>query len=191
MALNLPLPMREEIVRATAPLREAAPELAWIDAPRLHLTLKFLGEQPDGADGAVMEVLAEVAARHRPFVLDLNGIGAFPNFRRARVVWLGVAPEPRLELLQHDVERFCERIGHAVEGRPFRPHLTLARVRKPLPEETLRALARAARSVSHHTEVDVSSIDLMRSTLDRRGARYELVRALTLGTGTTSMQRES
>ena len=191
MALNLPLSVREAIVRATEPLRAAAPALAWVDAPRLHLTVKFLGEQPASMVSGLTDVLADVAARHRPFTLDLKGVGAFPNFRRARVVWLGVDADPRLELLQHDVESYCERIGHAVEGRPFRPHLTLARVRRPLPESTLRSLARAARSVSYHTEVDVSSIDLMRSRLEPQGARYELVRALTLGASTTSLERES
>ena len=65
----------------------------------------------------------------------LQGIGAFPNFRRARVVWIGVEQEPRLELLHHDLELACEQEGFEVEGRPFRPHITLARVRVPLPIE--------------------------------------------------------
>ena len=92
--------------------------------------------------------------------MTLGGIGAFPNFRRARVVWMGVAQDPRLELLHHDIEVACEAFGFEVEGRPFRPHLTLARVKQPLPEERVRALARAAKRIEYHTEFIVHSIDL-------------------------------
>jgi len=179
--VNLPPSTRSAITQAAEPLRAAAPGLAWIDEARLHLTVKFLGEQPPSAVPALVEGLNRVASRHRSFALDLKGIGAFPNFRRARVVWMGVELEPRLELVHHDVESHCERLGHEVEGRPFRPHLTLARVKGRADESTLRALARAARAVSFETEVHVTTIDLMRSTLDARGARYDLVHPATLG----------
>src|SRR5947208_2453889 len=111
--------MRRSVVDATEPLRLCAPELAWIREPLLHLTLKFLGEQPDERLGEIKDALASVAGRHRELVMALGGIGAFPNFRRARVVWIGVAQDPRLELLHHDVEVSCESIGFEVEGRPF------------------------------------------------------------------------
>lgn len=180
VALNLDPAVREAIAAAVAPLREAAPGLAWVAADRLHLTLKFLGERADEAVPELRGTLEDLARRHRPFGLDLKGVGAFPNFRRARVVWLGVDAEPRLELLQHDVEERLAAIGYELEGRPFRPHLTLARVRRPEHESVMRELARAARAVGFHTEVDVTSVDLMRSTLGASGSRYDLLHAAPL-----------
>ena len=104
--------------------------------------------------------------------MQLGGIGAFPNFRRARVVWIGVGQDPRLELLHHDVEVACEKIGFELEGRPFRPHLTLARVKQPMDVECARALSRQAKRTDYQTDFIVRSLDLMRSDLSADGPVY-------------------
>ena len=145
LAINFPQAARREIADATAPLRECAPELGWTTEDRLHLTLKFLGEQAESRVEAFAATLAGTVVQHRELNMTVGGIGAFPNFRRARVVWLGVGQDPRLELLHHDVEVECEKLGFEVEGRPFRPHLTLARVRQPLAAERARVLSREAK----------------------------------------------
>ena len=119
LAINVPPEVRLEVVAATAALRECAPELAWVRDPHLHLTLKFLGDvSPERLD-AVIAATAAAAGRHRELLMNLGGIGAFPNFRKARIVWMGVADDPRLELLHHDIEMACEPLGFEVEGRPF------------------------------------------------------------------------
>ena len=180
LAINLPPEVRRDILDATATLRETAPEVSWLDEPRLHLTLKFFGEQPPERLDTIASAATAVAAQHRALVMSLGGIGAFPNFRRARVVWMGVEHDPRLELLHHDVEVAYEALGFEVEGRPFRPHLTLARLKHPLPEERLRKLSRAARQVDFSTECDVQSIDLMESELLAAGAAYRRLVAAPL-----------
>lgn len=180
LAINLPPEVRREIVAATAPLREGVPELAWIREPQLHLTLKFLDEQPEDRLEAIQMALAAVASRHREPLLALGGIGAFPNFRRARVVWMGVTPEPRLELLHHDIETTFASLGFELDGRPFRPHLSLARVRNALPEDRLRALARVARETEYRTDFVVHTIDLMQSKLGPGGSSYSTLLAAAL-----------
>jgi 2'-5' RNA ligase len=169
-----------EIVAATVPLRECAPELAWVDEERLHLTLKFLGEQPAERVEEVQASLARVAGRHREPLLAIGGVGAFPNFRRARVVWLGVDQDPRLELLHHDAEVEFERLGFEIEGRAFRPHLTLARVRQPLAEDRVRLLRRAAKQIEYRSDFIVRSIDLMQSDLAAGGSRYRILASAAL-----------
>ncbi|MDE3172135.1 MAG: RNA 2',3'-cyclic phosphodiesterase [Gemmatimonadota bacterium] len=173
LAVNFDAATRRAVYEAAAPLRAAAPGLAWVDEARLHLTLKFLDEQPAEAVPGLAAAADAVAARHDAVPSALQEFGAFPNFRRARVVWIGVAADPRLELLHHDVEVACEALGHAVEARPFRPHVTLARVKRPDPME-LRALAREARrAAAVRFPVAVRSVDLMRSTLAAEGPAYE------------------
>jgi len=172
LAINLTPEVRRDVADATAALREAVPELAWVREHLLHLTLKFLGDQTDERAEELRPVLETVAGRHRALSMTLGGIGAFPNFRRARVVWLGVGQDPRLELLHHDVEVACEALKFEVEGRPFRPHLTLARVREPLVEERARVLSREAKRMKYRTEFVVHSIDLMRSDLSAGGPSY-------------------
>lgn len=180
LAINLAPDVRRDILDATAPLRETAPEASWVDEPRLHLTLKFLGEQPAERLDEISAALSGVAAAHRSIVMGVGGVGAFPNFRRARIVWLGVEQDPRLELLHHDIELAYEALEFELEGRPFRPHLTLARLKHRLPEEQLRKLSRAAKRVDFRTECDVQSIDLMQSELLPAGASYRRLLAAAL-----------
>jgi len=175
LAINLPPEVRREIDAATAALRDCAPDVAWITEARLHLTLKFLGEQPESRVPEIQEAMAAVASRHGELAMTLGGVGAFPNFRRARVVWLGVEQDPRLDLLHHDLEVACDKLGFAVEGRAFRPHLTLARIKQPLSEEQLRELSRVAKKTEYRTDFIVRSFDLMHSTIGPSGPTYSTV----------------
>jgi RNA 2',3'-cyclic 3'-phosphodiesterase len=180
-AIELGDALRTTLDHAIAPLRAAEPSLAWVRAERLHLTMKFLGEV-DGAGAARLTRAADaVAARHRPFEMTLGGIGAFPNFRRARVVWIGVESDPRLELLHHDLELACGEEGFEVEGRPFRPHITLARVRTPMALEQARPFARAARRVAYAASDEVLGLGLLESVPGAGGEPYRRVHAAPLG----------
>lgn len=180
LAINIDPAIRRAVADATEPLRVAAPSLAWIAEPKLHLTLKFLGETEPDAAARLGPAMDAVASRHRPFAMRLRHVGAFPNFRRARVVWMGVEPSPRLELLHHDVEVACADAGFPLDGRPFRPHVTIARVRQRPEEPVLRALSRAAKRVDYEEEMMVGSIDLMRSTQGSAGSSYDRLHASPL-----------
>ena len=173
IAINLPADVRDRIHEAAAPLREAAPDIAWTPPERLHLTLKFLGDRPESDVVPLGDLLRHVGARHAAMPLIIEGGGAFPSLARPRVIWAGVAAEPRLELLQHDVEAGCAELGYELEGRPFRPHLTLGRARGGVESPAARvAISRAARHIELREEIDVESVDLMRSEPGRGGPRY-------------------
>ena len=182
LAINLPADVRERAVRATAPLRAAAPGVAWVDEARLHLTLKFLGECPESAVAPLAATVGAIAAGHMPFEIAVEGAGAFPNLRKPRVVWLGVAPSTKLELLQHDVEAACDALGYELEGRPFHPHVTLGRVRDDLPRAQLDRLAAVTPSVSFRAAANVGSVELMRSQTLPSGARYDALATAPLRT---------
>lgn len=180
LAINLDPAVRRAVIDATAELRAAAPTLNWMDESRVHLTLKFLGEQEVSVAPPLAEALDRVAYRHRRFTMRISDVGAFPNFRRARVVWMGVDRDSRLELLHHDVEVACDTLGFELEGRAFRPHLTLARVREHTAEDELRRLSRASKRVAFEYESAVDAIDLMRSSIGREGSRYERLHSAVL-----------
>ena len=180
-AIELAEDVQDLLDEATMPLRAEAPELAWVDREKRHLTLKFLGDVADDALPRLAEAADRAAAQHGPLEMVVREIGAFPNFRRARVVWIGVEQERRLELLHHDIELACESAGFEVEGRPFRPHITLARVRDPLPVDRMKAFARVARSVRMRASVPVERVTLIESTLAPSGARYRRVHSAILG----------
>jgi RNA 2',3'-cyclic 3'-phosphodiesterase len=177
LALDLDASAKAAIAEATEGLRAQAPGFSWTAQAKLHLTLRFLGEQPESVANMIEPAMQDVASAHRPFSMTLRHVGAFPNFRRARVVWMGVEPDPRLELLHHDVELACARLGLGIEGRPFRPHVTLARVRDSAGEETMRPFARLAKGVDFEREVMVDEIVLMHSKPAPHGTTYERVHA--------------
>jgi RNA 2',3'-cyclic 3'-phosphodiesterase len=180
IALNLPPELRYALHSATAPLRDAAPG-RWVVPDNLHLTVKFLGNRPEAELPVLVEKLSAVAQGAPPARLGLSGIGGFPNLRRARVVWIGVEQDPKLELLQHDVETACAALGYEMEGRAFRPHITLGRLTDPAPPQ-LRALGRAAAQVDFSATAEAMTLDIMRSdTGGGRGSRYTLLSSVPLG----------
>lgn len=181
LALNLPPDVRAALHAAAEPLRAAAPRgVGWVRPDGLHLTLKFLGDVERAGAEALVAALAPAVARHLAPTLEVRGVGAFPNPARPRVVWAGVEAAPRLELLQHEVEAICATLGYEVEGRAFRPHITLGRVRDDAPREVLAALAAAVPATSVSARVAVDTVDLMESTLLPGGARHEAVARLPL-----------
>ncbi len=181
LAIDFGAATRAAVFAAAAPLRAAAPGLAWVDEGRLHLTLKFLGEQPEAAVPRVAAAMDDVAAGHTAQASSLGEFGAFPNLRRVRVVWIGMDADPRLELLHHDVELACAGLGIPIEGRPFRPHVTLARVKHLPSADVLRALSREARrGAGHRFPAVVSRIDLVCSTLRPEGPAHQLLHSSPL-----------
>ena len=180
-AIELSEAVRAALDHAIAPLRVAEPGLAWVPSAKLHLTMKFFGEVPEPDAPRLVAAADAVAARHQSFEMTVGGVGAFPNFRRARVVWIGVASDPRLELLHHDLEVVCGEAGFEVEGRPFRPHITLARVRTPLTLDRVKPFARAARRVAYAASDEVRALGLLESTLGSSAAGYRRVHAAPLG----------
>jgi RNA 2',3'-cyclic 3'-phosphodiesterase len=173
LAINLDPATRRELHEATQPLRSMLPDLSWTPEAKLHLTLRFLGDQPDQVAASLGHSLDGIARRHRPFAMELRHVGAFPHFRGARVLWMGVEPSPRLELLHHEVELACDALGLGIDARPFRPHVTLARIRDRRDDAVMRPFAKAARAIGYAGTVGVERIDVMRSTLGPGGSTYE------------------
>ena len=137
----------------------------------------------DSTPAALTSLLAPIGAAHQPFDLRLSGLGAFPNLRAPRVVWMGVQQDPRLELVHHDVEAACAASGYPLDARTFRPHITLARVREALPLANARALALAARAVVYKGMQQVNALSLVESTLGPGGPRYTKIASIPLGGG--------
>jgi RNA 2',3'-cyclic 3'-phosphodiesterase len=133
VAIVPPAKVLAELDAAVAPLREARPELRWAEPPEWHLTLAFLGDVPDAVLPKLAQRLSRAAARHPARELTVSGAGAFPRRSRATVVWAGVRSAVDLAPLAASVAAAARRAGAGPpdEGRSYRPHLTLARCRRP------------------------------------------------------------
>jgi len=153
-------------------LRRAAPRVSWVKPAGMHLTLKFLGDVPEAGVPPLGDALRAAVAPHVPFRLALAGTGAFPDWRRPRVVWAGVADgaEP-LAALAASVEHALAPLGLPPERRPFSPHLTLGRIKEP---DGLDALLRLAQAHGRDDfgAMTVREVTLYRSDLSPQGATY-------------------
>lgn len=158
------------------PLSETLPGARFTRPEGRHLTLKFLGETEDGRLGAVEAALGRAVDGHGPVELALGELGGFPNLRRPRVVWVGVAGATEsLARLAGDVEAELAAVGFPREQRAFRPHLTLCRFRVPEQIGDLPVV-----DVPDEGFV-VSEVVLFRSQLHPEGARYSALARFPLG----------
>jgi 2'-5' RNA ligase len=122
VAVVPPAEALQPLVDAVTRLRQRFPEPAWVAPHRWHVTVCFLGPVPPAE--ALTERLGRVARRHPPVELRVAGGGRFGN----RVLWARLGGD--LRPLATGVTRAADRAGFAVEDRPFRAHLTLARGRR-------------------------------------------------------------
>ena len=181
VAINFPAGVRDQIWGATSPLRSSDLPVRWVGRDLIHLTLKFLGDVAPDRLRSVQDSLRVAVSGAKPFPLGVQGLGVFPNSRRPTVLWAGCELAPALELIQDSLERELDRIGFPIEGRPFRPHLTIGRVKHGVRPATLAGLGGMLEGIDLHAEALVTSVDLMESHLGRSGPRYESRFAARLG----------
>ena len=188
VAIDLEEAVRHEIRRFVDMVRGFAPEVRWVDPESLHVTLKFIGEQPDEKVARVREALGPIAMDS--FQLRFRGCGFFPTPRAARVFWAGIEAETGLGKLQAQVESALEKIGIPRESRAFSPHLTLARAGSGAPnwrkeDRTNQRFTRLEQYLAKTPAPEFGAIQareffLYRSQLSSKGARYSKIARFAL-----------
>ena len=188
VALDIDAEIRERIVRFLEGVREFAPDARWVRAESLHLTLKFIGEQPDHKLQAITQALGSVRCPGPG--LNFRGYGFFPTLRSARVFWVGVDADEHLPELAAQVENALEPLGIKPEARAFSPHLTLARGQSGAPQrrpgdhsnrsfERLREKLSALPSPEFGT-MTAREFFLYQSKLSPAGSRYTRLQSFPL-----------
>lgn len=165
------------------PRQEAGADLRWTDTHQWHLTLAFMPVVADHVVDDLTDALAAGLVDRSPLRLRLVGGGAFPSPDAARVLWTGVEGEvDDLRALARSVRALSNQVGAAPEGGPFSPHLTLARMRRPV-EATrwLRILQAYAGPSWTAAEVTLVASHLGQGRGHR--PRYEVLATVPLGSG--------
>jgi 2'-5' RNA ligase len=158
-------------------LRGLGREVSWTGSSAFHLTLRFLGNRvPPGQIEQIIDGLGPIARATAPFTLQVHGAGAFPSLNRPRVIWVGLADGPIVDLAAK-VEALSLRCGFEPEPRRFTPHLTIGRVRNPTRNPGLTQSLGAA-AEQDFGSCRISSMALYRSHLSPRGAAYEALATL-------------
>jgi 2'-5' RNA ligase len=175
-AIELTDQFRAQLADHAQQLRQAVPEASasWSRPENIHLTLKFFGNVPTGRLAKISAAASRVAGEFSPFQIRIGGTGVFPKASRPQVLWIGVEdPSDRLSELQHRIEEECAREGFAKENRGYKPHLTIARLRRP---EGARKLAETHLQIKFgFMEVRVNEFVLFRSPLSPKGSIYTVI----------------
>jgi len=155
--------------------KSAMPDVRWTKPGNIHLTLKFLGDVEVSRIDKISGIIKDVAGNFSPFEISLAGIGAFPNSRKPNIVWVGVEKGAgQLVELAKAIEDAMEKIGFPREKRPFKPHLTVGRIRElKHPEATTKGLEQA--SVGELGSFTVQKVSLIKSQLDPKGSIYTML----------------
>lgn len=178
LALDPPPEVRNEIGLIQGRLRKILRgDIRWTNPEGMHLTLKFFGNIFETDVDRISQAVGGITTAVAPLVLEVKTVGMFPGTRRPRVIWLGIKGDvERLVRLQEEIDRGLLTLGFPKEERPFRPHLTLARIKSPgglagLEEVTAKGDDYAAGSFT------AGALILFKSDLTPRGAVYtELVK---------------
>ena len=168
--------MRARLQEHIQQLRKGVPEVAasWSRVENIHLTLKFFGNVELDKIHAISTAASRMVKEFSPFEITIGNTGVFPRPSRAQVLWIGVSdPSGKLLGLQKRLEEECAAEGFAKEGRAFRPHLTIARIRKP---DGARPLADAHLSMQFESmPVTLTEVIVFRSELSSKGSRYTTI----------------
>lgn len=167
-----------EVVRSLSGRVERG-AVRWVRPEQMHLTLRFLGDTDTGKLPAVQAAMDAVAASNAPFEMRLGEVGCFPNRNRPRVIWVGLSGgEARLLSLVVALEKELAHLGWEPEGKPFRAHLTLGRVKDE----------RGAQGIEWAADVQplaipIKAIHLIESQLRPAGPVYTLRHSSRLALG--------
>jgi len=181
IAVTIPSDVRRMAVKLIARLAAAPADIRWTAAENLHWTLNFLGNVEQGEMGEIILAMTAATRDLAPFEVEVRGVGAFPNPDRPRTLWLGAGRGgEEMGKLHAALAAELESLGFRPEGRRYRPHLTLGRVRDS--SHGLVELAAILRELADQQAgiVPVATVNLFASRLGQQGPRYELLAELDL-----------
>lgn len=161
--------VRERITKLTREFstKFCEPGITWTKSANLHITLKFLGEIEAEKIDQLEEIIRKSLFGVSRFKIRFANTGLFPDRNHPRIYWIGIENESgNLQKISEKIEIECRKYGFAAEKRKFHPHLTIARIRKPIKEKNFPAYD------FEPIEFEVSEITIFESLLSSAGSTY-------------------
>ena len=179
VSVPLPASLVEAIHQYQHPLQQYDADVRWVSSDNLHITLKFLGDVDEARLPGMSFALKAALASETSFSAAMEGSGTFPHSGAPRVVWVGLSQGgSRLTRLAHRVDTALAGLGFPAETRPFRPHVTIGRVKTP---RNIRPLLEAIEADPFEGErFSVESVHLMKSVLTPAGPQYSVLNSFKL-----------
>ncbi len=181
VAIALPDHVRRGLGVISQKIKKMGLDGSFAKPDSMHLTLKFLGNIAENRLDDIEQALTKAVAGIPALDIKCGRVGVFPSLESPRVVWVGVAAAPELATLQRRTEQELETLGFPPEGRPFSPHLTVARLKGRANIRLLQDYLRQAGGSEDAGSFSASQIHVFQSELRPDGARYTKLRSVSLG----------
>jgi RNA 2',3'-cyclic 3'-phosphodiesterase len=175
-AFELPETLRRSLAEHSRKVREAVPDAAasWSRPENIHLTVKFFGNVDQAKAPVISAAATRVAKEFSAIQIEVGKTGVFPRPSRPQVLWIGVEDASgALARLQLRLEDEFALDGFAKEERAFKPHLTIARIRRPHNASQLADVH--LRTEFSPVEVVLRELLLFRSELSSKGSKYTAI----------------
>jgi len=178
IAIDLADSVRQKIGELQEELKRDREKISWPKPENIHLTLKFLGDTDEAKVDDIADRIIRIAKDYQSFTVSVSGLGVFPNYRRPRVLWVGMSNPPAslIEIAERIAAALAE-IGFPKEDRRFSPHLTIGRVKAALSSRFIEKLKSRAFDGGGFA---VNDIFVIKSDLRPAGAVYTKLREIGL-----------
>ncbi len=169
----------DELVKYEDDITSTGAEVKLVEPENIHITLKFLGDTPEKMVNDILEIIRESCSGIKPFKLEFQDVGAFPNTNYIKILWVGMKDHEPLEGLAKDLNSKLIKLGFPAEKRGFKPHITLGRVKSRKNKQALKELVIKNKDRNFGV-LNVGSVCLKKSVLSPSGPTYSTLDKIEL-----------
>jgi RNA 2',3'-cyclic 3'-phosphodiesterase len=183
IAIKLPAKIKDPLTEIQDQLKITLPKLNWVKSDNLHLSLKFIGEITDEQVTQAEQIIDQLTKAKEPFEIKLDLLGVFPDWRRARIIWIGTHQASlQLNQLVQEAEKECLKLKIPTEKHLFQTHITLGRIRNLIDQSKLKETLQASQNQIHDMDLKftVEGIALFQSVLSSDGPNYRILKEAKL-----------
>lgn len=153
--------------------------IKWVEQENIHITLAFLGDTEESKIKIISSLLQENCSGSGEFEFILKGAGIFKNFREPRAIWIGIQSSDNLQRLNDRIKSGLKNKGFETDKRPFKPHLTIGRVKSLKPQTDLKNVLEKCSDIEIQ-KVRVKEVILFESILKPSGPLYKPISVIKL-----------
>ncbi|MBI3399138.1 MAG: RNA 2',3'-cyclic phosphodiesterase [Deltaproteobacteria bacterium] len=179
IAIEVPKELTKSLREMQDALRNTNNKIAWVKPENIHLTIKFLGNIEINKINDIEKILKDAVGQIHSFNLSIKWVGIFPTINNPRVIWIGIEDDKKLASLYNNLEEGLATLGFKKEERPFKPHLTLGRVKFLKDKSGLKERLEKFADIKLGSCV-VDSLILFKSELTQEGSMYTKLREVKL-----------
>lgn len=184
IAADFPVEIVENIRTTLSYLKAQTPghDLKWVASENLHLTIKFLGDIAESRLENIKTIFQDELRGQNEFLVTVEGLGFYPNAQHPRVVWFGITPEQTLKQIHRKLDIALQKIDVHTDQRGYSPHLTVARVRRNVDQQTIKKIGETLSKfkVDPLGSAVINQIKLYQSKLTPQGPVYSPLLTMTL-----------